>query len=170
MVVGVIADGNAFTVTTAVAAQPVGKVYTMVDVPGVTPVTYPKASIEATPELVLLHVPPVVAFASDTICDTHNDKVPVIGVDAAFTVIGNTALQAVAASVNVIFTVPPVTPVTIPVVPPTVAFVLLAVHEPAPPSPVSVVVPVTHTVGEPVTVGTGLTVTRAPFTQPSGFV
>jgi hypothetical protein len=170
-VVGVIADGSALTVTTAVAAHPVGNVYTMVDVPGFTPVTYPKGSIVATAMLLLLHVPPVVAFESETICDTQSDIVPVIGVDAELTVKQWTARQPVDVKVNVIHAVPADTPVTTPVVLTTDATpALLLVHEPAPPVAVSVVVPVTQTVVEPVAVGLGFTVTLAPLMQPSGFV
>jgi hypothetical protein len=57
----VIAAGRGFTVAMAVATQPVGKVYDMVAVPSVRPVTTPLPEpMAATEPLSLDHVPPPV--------------------------------------------------------------------------------------------------------------
>jgi hypothetical protein len=81
-VVPVIAAGNAFTVTTFVAAvvpQPVLIAYDIVAVPVVTPVTMPFAEpIVATPALALLHTPPPAVLANVVVLPLHTDAVPVI--------------------------------------------------------------------------------------------
>ena len=79
MLVPVIADGVAFTVTTAVFTQ-LPAVYDMVTVPAATPVTTPvDEPTVAKPVLLLLHVPPVVAQASVVVAPSHTVSVPVIG-------------------------------------------------------------------------------------------
>jgi hypothetical protein len=87
-----IATGLPLTVTMRVAAQPVGNVYDMVDVPAVMPVTVPLVT-EAP--AVLLHVPPPVASASTVVRPTHTEAVPVMAAGLGLIVIGNTAKQPV---------------------------------------------------------------------------
>jgi hypothetical protein len=63
----------------------------MVAVPAATPVTTPVVpSMVATAVLVLVHIPPEVAFASVVFCPEHTVKVPVTG--------GNTGGNGVASS------------------------------------------------------------------------
>lgn len=57
-VVPAIADGVTSTLTTAVLTHPVPRLYEIVAVPGVNPVTTPDVPIEATVAFDELHVPP----------------------------------------------------------------------------------------------------------------
>jgi hypothetical protein len=50
----------------------------MVAEPAVTPVTTPAASTVATPDALLLHVPPAAASVSVTEEPAHTDEVPVM--------------------------------------------------------------------------------------------
>lgn len=69
------------TVTVVVRAQPVGNVYDMVDVPPDTPDTIPVADTTvATPVLLLVQVPPMVAQASVVAVLAQTVVVPVITV------------------------------------------------------------------------------------------
>ena len=83
--------------------------------PAPIPDTIPEdESISATAGLVLIHIPPGVLLLSVVVLPWHTVGVPVIGV-------GNPTVTVVdsvhpAAEVKVIFVVPTVTPVTIPVV------------------------------------------------------
>jgi hypothetical protein len=77
----VIAEGNGFTVTTAVRTQPVtGAVYDIVAVPAAIPSMVPVVATgtSATAMLPLLHVPPVVAELSVVLLPGHVMNVPVI--------------------------------------------------------------------------------------------
>ncbi len=88
-----IAAGSAFTVTTVVAVpaqpNPLVTVYVITVVPADTPVTTPVAPTVATPALLLLHVPPVVALARVVVPFEHIVVPPVIAatVGSGFTVI-----------------------------------------------------------------------------------
>ena len=85
--VPVMAVGIGFTVATTVSKQPLGAVYVMVAVPAKTPVTTPVApSTVATPALLLVQLPPGVAFAKAVVAPTHNEAVPVIAAGDAMTV------------------------------------------------------------------------------------
>jgi hypothetical protein len=87
VVAPVIGDGSPFTVTTAVAIQPVGAVYVIVAVPVVVPaVQVPPEVIVAVPVALLLQVPPGVALLSVADWPTHSDIVPVIADGSVFTV------------------------------------------------------------------------------------
>lgn len=59
----------------------------MVAVPLATPVTTPVVLTEATPLLLVLHVPPAVASASVTVDPVHTLAVPVIAAGVVLTVI-----------------------------------------------------------------------------------
>jgi hypothetical protein len=74
-----IASGKGLTVTVVVVIQPVVRVYVIVAVPGVMPVTTLLTEpIVATAVLPLVHVPPVVALASVVVSPTHTAVPPVI--------------------------------------------------------------------------------------------
>jgi hypothetical protein len=96
----VIDVGSGFTVTIAVLTQPVGIEYVIVavvatdtDPPVIIPVSEP---IEATAELLLLQVPPVVASATVVADPEHTESVPVIAPGSALTVITVVVGQPVA--------------------------------------------------------------------------
>jgi hypothetical protein len=108
-----IADGAAFTVTIAVAIQPLPNVYVIVAVPAAIPVTTPVVLIVAVNALLLVHVPPVVVLARVVVLPSHTAWVPVIVAGKAFTVIVADVSQPVL-NVYVIALVPATTPVTTP--------------------------------------------------------
>src|SRR5580704_16052956 len=90
-----IADGNVFTVITAVVLHPVGSVYVIVVVPGATPVTIPVAEpTVAIAGLLLTHVPPP-ASVSVIVAAGHTCSVPLIAVGNGFTVTVIVALQLI---------------------------------------------------------------------------
>ncbi len=65
--------GKAFTVSVVVMIQPVGKVYVIVDVPGLVPVTTPDVDeANVAKPLLLLQVPPLVASANVVVCNEAN--------------------------------------------------------------------------------------------------
>lgn len=77
-----IAPGLAFTVTFCVTKLP-PKVYVMVTVPAVTPVTIPPPVIVAIAVLLLAHVPPVAALARVMLFPVQTEKgAPVIAVSS----------------------------------------------------------------------------------------
>lgn len=77
--VPVIADGVAFTVTTAVTLQVVGSVYVIDAVPALAPETTPdEEPTVATPVAPLVHVPPDGVEPSVVVAPTHRFSVPVI--------------------------------------------------------------------------------------------
>ena len=114
----------------------------------------------ATAVLLLLHVPPGVASVSGVVDPTHTLAVPVMagGPEVTFTV---TVDIQVPPKEYVITEVPSAMPFTMPVVSPTVAFVvLLLVHVPPPMPSVSEVVAPTQILVIPIMgPGAGVTVT-----------
>lgn len=81
-----ITPGRGFTVTIAVAEQPVGSVYEIVTVPAATPVTTPDDDpTVAIRTLLLLHVPPQQSNKL-VVPPTHTDMVPDIADGGGFTV------------------------------------------------------------------------------------
>jgi hypothetical protein len=126
------AKGAALTVTiTDSAALPI--VYAIVVVPGDKPKTIPVVALTvATTTLVLLQVPPGVAFPSVVVAPVQTESVPVMGPDVAvFTVMILVVelLPHALVTVYEMVTVPAVTPVTRPV-DETVALLLSAVQVP----------------------------------------
>jgi hypothetical protein len=141
----------------------------MVAVPGVTPVTLPKASTIATVISPLLHVPNGVASDKVIPADVQVMVPPIIGAGGAFTVIIVVTAHPVPA-VNVIMVVPGVTPVTSPLdeIVATDGVLLLQVPEM---ELVSRIVSPWHTCdGPPMAGGNGFTVTAAVAEQPEGIV
>jgi hypothetical protein len=91
----VMAEGIVFTVTMAVAAQPIPDVYEMVVVPGTSAFTTPDVVIVATTVLLLLHTPPGTASARVPVLPAHREVVPVIAAGNPFTVTTVVAAQPV---------------------------------------------------------------------------
>ena len=88
--------GNAFTVYTLVAKQPLLRVYVIVAVPALTPVVTPVVlPMLAMPASLLLQVPPPVLLVSVVLKPTHALEVPVMATGTAFTVTPLVALQPV---------------------------------------------------------------------------
>jgi hypothetical protein len=148
----VIAPGCAFTVTTFVTGDPHQIPYDIVAVPAEIPVTTPEvASIVATVGLALVHVPVLVVLVNVVVPPSHTVAVPAIAATVPTTV---TVFVAVGVHPVLyrILTLPAATPVTIPVVKPTVALVGVPLDHVPPEVPsASVIVVPTHTiVGEPV--------------------
>jgi hypothetical protein len=109
--------------------------------------------------LLLLHVPPAVASVNVVEEPAHTVLLPDIVGGTAFTVTIAMLLQPVG-NVYVIFAVPAVMPLTIPVADPTVAILVLPlVHVPPEILAVSVVVYPTQIFAVPEITGSGLTVT-----------
>jgi hypothetical protein len=143
----------------------------MVGLPALTPVTTPVDETVASPILLLLHVPPVVVLARVVVEPTHTFTVPVIAAGAAFTVIGNTALQP-PPIVYVIIAVPAPAPETMPVEAPIPA-IEGALLDQVPPEValVSGVVRPKQTLDAPeIAEGNALTVTLVTDKQPEGNV
>jgi hypothetical protein len=63
---------SGFTVTVAEATQPKGRLYEMMAVPGLAPVTTPDEDTVAIKGAELLHVPPGVASARVVVAPTHS--------------------------------------------------------------------------------------------------
>lgn len=78
--------GNKLTVTILVAVQLPGRVYEIVDVPEVTPVTTPAVPTDAFP-LLLVHVPPAGRSVSVIAEPIQTDDAPEIVPGAVLTVI-----------------------------------------------------------------------------------
>ena len=71
-IVPVIGPGLGLTITVMLTEQPVGNVYTMVAVPGETPVMMPDDDpTVATPLLLLVHMPPAGLPVSDNVAPTQ---------------------------------------------------------------------------------------------------
>jgi hypothetical protein len=88
IVVRLVMDGLAFTVTVVVAEHPEGSVYVAVAIPALTPVTIPEADpIVATASGLMLHVPP--AGVDDKVVEEPAQIVviPVMALAPGFTVI-----------------------------------------------------------------------------------
>lgn len=91
-----VGEGRALTVRVAVTAHVVGRVYEIVVVPDVTPVTSPVDEfMVATAVLELAQVPPGVALLRSVVEFTHTDKVPVIGSGRGLTVMARLAVAPV---------------------------------------------------------------------------
>jgi hypothetical protein len=73
-------------VTMADELQPVARVYQIVSVPAVIPITIPDPDPIVALVLLALQAPPVVPSASVVVCPVHTLCVPVIPTGAAFTV------------------------------------------------------------------------------------
>jgi hypothetical protein len=146
-----IADGLLFTVTTTATLLPHPVAYVIVAVPCAIPVTVPdELPTVAIEVLLLLQLPPVELLVSVVVEPVHKDAVPPIDAGAANTV---TTLVAVPHMlVNEIIAVPCATPVTRPVLLPTVATDVLAdVQLPTVVAEVSVVEAPAHNDEEPLT-------------------
>jgi len=85
--VPVLAAGVVFTVIGNITKQPAGNVYDILGVPAVTPVTTPVLPTAATPELLLLHVPPDVVSVSAVVVPVQTVLLPVIALGDGLTVI-----------------------------------------------------------------------------------
>jgi len=105
----------------------------MILVPEAIPVTRPvPLPIVATEGRLLVHVPPGVGSTSVVVPPTHIFVVPTIVAGVAITLNDVVALQPVTGNVYAIVATPGALPVTTPVVPPTVAIVMLLLdHVPA---------------------------------------
>jgi len=87
-VVPVMVDGDGYTVSTAVAAHPVAKVYEIMVVvlPGGCPKAIPVDPMVADVGTLLAHVPEPVASLSDVVAPGHTVSVPPIDAGNGFTV------------------------------------------------------------------------------------
>jgi hypothetical protein len=122
--------------------------------------------IVATPVLALVHVPPVGVELNVVVAPVHTLIVPVMAVGCVLTVTAAAAKQP-PVNVYVIFDVPELTPVTIPVLPIVATPVLALVQVPPDGEELNVVVAPVHTLIVPViAVGCVLTVTTAAAKQP----
>ena len=93
-VMPVIAEGSAFTVTTALLVQPRPSAYVIVAVPPAMPVTLPlRASILAMAVLLLLHDPPPDELLSAAAVPTQKAITPDIVPEVALTLTVFVALQ-----------------------------------------------------------------------------
>ncbi len=96
--VAVIAAGLLFTVTIAVARQPVARSYVMVAVPALMPdivlVVVPVVAV-ATPVVLLVHVPAAVVVLNVVVKPWQTVIVPVIGLGLGFTVTTAVMIQPV---------------------------------------------------------------------------
>jgi hypothetical protein len=164
-----IAAGAVFTVTVAVATQPVPSVYVMVTVPAVTPVTTPEVLIDAF-VLLLLHVPPVVVLVSVVVLPSQTVSVPVIVPGSALMVTVAAVIQPVPKA-YVIAVVPEAMPATTPAASIDALAGILLVQVPPAVVLASEVVRPWHTVSVPViAAGNALTVAVAVVIQPEGNV
>jgi hypothetical protein len=126
-----------------------------------TPVTIPEAEpTVATPELLLLQMPPVVTVLNDVVDPAHTIAVPVIDNGKGWMVIVIVRKQPVG-KVYVIVAVPANTPVTIPVPEPTDAVLVLPLDHVPPGLLFDNTIPApTHTADAPlILAGNGCTVT-----------
>ena len=157
--------GRAFTVTTAVRKQPAPREYEMVVVPWLTPVTTPvDALTEATPVLVLLHVPPVTEPERLVVPAIHAANVPVM-VGRALTVITAPLVQPAADTTEITVT-PAETPVKRPLPEIVAADGLELVHDVVAGALVRFAAPPIHTDEAPPTTGVALMVTTFVLAQP----
>jgi hypothetical protein len=167
--VGPVMGENAFTVSTTEVKQPPGSVYVIVGVPGAMPPSRPDADpMVPCAVLLLVQVPPEVASESIVVWPTQTDGAPVIAAGEALTV-NEAVLMHPAVVVYVIVTTPGATPVTVPLLLPTVAIVpSLLVHVPPRVASVSVRVEPAQTLNVPTTAaGSGFTVTTVVALQPA---
>jgi hypothetical protein len=158
--VPVIAAGEASTVTIVVVRQPLADVYDIILVPTATPLSTPfTMPIEALPIRELTHMPPAGVLVSVAVAPTQIVPAPAIAAGVSFTVTVFVIAQPVAAITYETVPRPAETPVTIPVVLPTVQNAPSFIHVPPAVEFVSVVVLPSHTTADPpIRLGTGLTV------------
>jgi hypothetical protein len=138
-----IEPGNGLTSNDVVVRQPVpASVYVIVGVPAVTPVAIPDPTpIVACDVLLLDHVPPLVPSVNAVVEPTHTFVTPAINAGNGLTVTCAEITQPLA-DVYVMFDVPVVRPVTVPLPAPIVATDVVALfHEPPVSASVSPVVP-----------------------------
>ena len=170
----VIAAGDASTVTSREAVQPVPSVYTIVVVPAVSPSTTPvDASTVPTAITLLLQAPPAVALSRSVVLPVQTVAAPVMAAGSGLTVTTAVAAHPVDVLMILMLTVPaeipptrPVAELTVPIatsddcqVPPGTGAGMLA----------NAVVDPTQTVAVPVMgAGTGATVAVATRKQPVG--
>ena len=140
----------------------------MVAAPAANPVTTPDPLTLTLPPPTL-QVPPVVASVIAAVADSHILLLPLMAAGAAITVTALTTVQPVPSEYDIVVT-PVVNPVTIPLnVPIDAASGLVLDHDPPVTASLSVVVPLWHTVAEPIiAVGAGLTVTTIAVVHPVG--
>lgn len=113
-----IAVGKGFTVAIVVTKQLVGKVYVIVALlvtPTAPPVTQPPVPTVATPALLLLHAPPLVASVRQTFSPLHTGALPVIGAGSGLTVkvVVEIVVPQELVTLYVIVVVPPPLPVVV---------------------------------------------------------
>lgn len=141
----------------------------MTTVPALTPVTAPPALIVAMVISELLHVPPEgVPVSGVEVLPTQTEAGPVM-VGRLLTVTGKVPKQPVG-NVYVMITLPPLTPVTTPLLLTVALEVLELLHVPPGTDAKSAMVEPTQTVGGPVTTGLGFTVTVVVVVRPQGSV
>ena len=120
--------------------------------------------------LVVLQAPPDTKLLNDIDKPTHTEDAPIMPDGAGLTVT-TVVIEQDAPVVYVIFAVPAVTPLTIPVEAPTPATDGLLVDQVPEPSSVSAVVAPAHTTGRPmIGVGAGFIITVTVLVQPAGTV
>jgi hypothetical protein len=126
----------------------------MLAVPADTPFTNPVVFTVATLALLVLHVPPNVPSVRRLVVPVQKDVFPDIPVGKGFTVTSVAAEQPVDVIMYEIVVDPAATPVTSPVLDPTVAIpVMVLVHVPPAIPSLTVVVVYGHTSGTPVIAG-----------------
>jgi hypothetical protein len=165
-----IGNGEEITDIVTVTEQPVDGVYTTGTVPDETPVTIPVTEPTVAMEgLPLAHVPPVIDGVKVDADPTHTVVVPLI-TGKGFTVTVAVFLHPVRAVYDMV-TVPPLTPVTMPLLLPIVAIAgLPLLHMPPLGDAANVVFDPWHTIIAPAITGLGLTVTLLVALQPVGSV
>ena len=88
VVIPVIGSGSGFTVIIMLAVQPVARVYTIVEVPALIPLTTPEViPMVAAVVIVLVHAPPADGSLSSVVWPTHTLVLPVTGAGTGLTVI-----------------------------------------------------------------------------------
>jgi hypothetical protein len=154
------ADGSGFTVTDAVAMQPVGRVYVITVTPAEIPFTAPVSEPTVATEILLLdHEPPASALLNVVVEPTQTLVVPMLDGGRGLTVTVAIAVQP-ELTVYVTVPVPADTPVTAPTLVTGVESVVLELlHEPPGVASVKVIVEPTQTAGVPaIAAGEALTV------------
>lgn len=139
----------------------------MVAVPAATPVMSPEVRpAVATPVLLLVQLPPLIASLSVMVVATHSADAPIIAVGEGLTVTVVVVTQPVG-NVYTIVVEPRLPPVTIPVVRPMVATVVALLVQVPPPLFDSVMLAPIHTAEAPdMADGSGLTVNVLVIAQP----
>ena len=86
VVVPVMSAGSGFTIIDATDLQLVGSVYVITADPALPPNTTPDGDTAATELLLLLQLPPVLAFVKEVDEPEHTFSTPLIGAGKGFTV------------------------------------------------------------------------------------